>query len=202
LVRIPALIKKLFYNIIWNIPGQTPTIYLTFGDGPIPELTPWILETLKKYEIKASFFCVGENVMKYPDLYNKIIQAGHSTGNHTYSHINGWHTGIKDYYNDIEKAGEYIESKLFRPPYGKIRSLQKKKIRKKYKIVMWDVLSMDYDQSLSEWQVFENVIKHARPGSLVVFHDNVKAEEKLKFVLPKVIEHYLYKGYIFKAINN
>lgn len=201
MVRIPALIRKVFFNIIWKIPGKTPAIYLTFDDGPVPELTPWILQTLKKNKIEATFFCVGENVKKYPELYEKIIADGHSTGNHTFGHINGWKSGTKEYIYDIEKASKYIKSNLFRPPYGKIRSLQKKALRKKYKIVMWDVLSKDYDQSITEWKVLENVLNYTSPGSVVVFHDNIKAEEKLKFVLPKVIEHYLYKGYTFRKLK-
>ncbi len=202
MVRIPALIRKIFFDIIWKIPGQTPSIYLTFDDGPGPELTPWILKTLESYKIKATFFCVGENVEKYPELYNNIILGGHSTGNHTFSHINGWKSGVKEYIYDVEKAAKFINSKLFRPPYGRIRHLQKKALKKKYEIVMWNVLSKDYDQSLTEWEVLENVLNYANPGSVVVFHDNVIVEEKLKFVLPKVIEHYLYKGYTFKKISN
>ncbi|MFC2120144.1 polysaccharide deacetylase family protein [Bacteroidota bacterium] len=187
--------------MIWSIPGQTKSIFLTFDDGPVPELTPWILETLKKNQLKATFFCVGDNVRKYPELYERIINDGHSVGNHTYHHLNGWKTGVKEYISDVEKASEFIKSNIFRPPYGKMRTQQKKQLRKKYKIVMWDVLSKDYSSSLTKWKVLENVLNYARPGSIVVFHDNMKAKDKLQFVLPKVIEHYLYKAYVFKKIE-
>jgi peptidoglycan/xylan/chitin deacetylase (PgdA/CDA1 family) len=172
-------------------------LYITFDDGPVPGLTSWVLDTLNEYNARASFFCVGDNVRKYPDLYNSILSQGHQVGNHTYSHLNGFRTGIRRYILDVFKARKYIHSNLFRPPYGRVRGLAQRILRTRFKIVMWDVLSMDYDNNIDSRQVVRNVIANAGPGSILVFHDNLKADKNLKYALPRLLDFYSKRGYEF-----
>jgi peptidoglycan-N-acetylglucosamine deacetylase len=223
LVKTPKFVQRMFPERVWTFPnsdmpvGKTGnTIYLTFDDGPIPEVTPWVLEELKKHHAKATFFCIGENIKKHPDLFQRIIVEGHSVGNHTFNHLNGWSTNTEDYvenvlnteaemnkvhearnrkHEDIPKFKSEI-SNLFRPPYGKLTSTQSQILQQKgFKIVMWDVLSGDFDASISEESCFSNVSESIKPGSIVVFHDSSKAEKNLRFVLPKVLQDVSEKGW-------
>jgi peptidoglycan/xylan/chitin deacetylase (PgdA/CDA1 family) len=198
---VPLLVRKLFNKVTWNIQTSEKVVYLTFDDGPIPEVTPWVLDELKKYTAKATFFCIGDNVKKHPDVYASILNAGHSIGNHTMHHVNGWMTDHSTYYKDIHQASTYIHSKLFRPPYGKIRLSQMNTLSKKYNIIMWDVLSKDYDQSLSGEDCYSRVINNLKPGSIIVFHDSLKAEKRLRYALPKVLEYMKENGWVSEAVG-
>lgn len=176
-------------------------IYLTFDDGPTPEITQFVLDTLKTFNAKATFFCIGKNAEKHPEIFNKIIAEGHSIGNHTQHHLNGWKNTNPNYFKDVEDAQQLIKSNLFRPPYGKIKLSQYKYFKSKYKIVFWDLLSGDFDPKISAEQCLQNVLKNMRNGSIIVFHDSVKASDKLKIVLPKVLEFALKENYSFKKLN-
>lgn len=208
LVKTPRLVQRFFHNYSWRIKTTKKEIYLTFDDGPVPDFTPWVLETLESYAAKATFFCVGENIKKYPHIYQQIKDGGHSIGNHTFNHLQGWKTPTNKYIKNILKAESYLgdegvkkTKKLFRPPHGRIRPVQAKILRKKgYKIIMWDVLSGDFDQSLSKEQCLEHTLKHIKNGSIVVFHDSDKSFKNLDFVLPKVLEHFTQEGYHFRAL--
>ncbi|MCO5285357.1 MAG: polysaccharide deacetylase family protein [Chitinophagaceae bacterium] len=179
-------------------------VYLTFDDGPHPEITPYVLEQLALFQAKATFFCIGEQVEKYPEVYQQILDAGHRTGNHTYSHLNGWKTSDEKYFKDVEKAAAVIKSKLFRPPYGKIRRFQLKIItgeRLGLRPVMWHVLSGDFDTSLKPEQCYLNVVKNTSPGSIIVFHDSEKAFPRLKDTLPKALKYLKDKGFSFDILD-
>jgi len=201
LVKPPFFVPFIFHRIVWNLPSKEKIIYLTFDDGPIPQTTTWILETLEKYNAKATFFCVGDNVQKYPELFEEIKLKGHSVGNHTYHHINGWKCTTSKYLSEVVRANKLIQSNLFRPPYGKISLVTKQVLLKKYHIIMWDVLSRDFSQSITEFQCLENVLLNAQKGSVVVFHDSVKAFRNLEYTLPKVLEYYNERGYCFSKIE-
>jgi peptidoglycan/xylan/chitin deacetylase (PgdA/CDA1 family) len=209
--RIPKIIKWIYPQRIWEGPGEEKALYLTFDDGPVPGVTPWVLEQLKAYDAKASFFCIGENVEKHPEVFRQVLNAGHVVGNHTYNHLNGWKTSVEEYIQNTLKAREVIDKNLpqgkgiknpfFRPPYGKIRNVQAKKLQKLgFRIVMWSIVSMDYDLRISPKKCLQNVLKNAGPGSIIVFHDSHKAEKNLKQVLPEVLEYYKSAGYKFKAL--
>ena len=200
-VKTPVVVKKMFPNYVWDISTSNREIYLTFDDGPTPEITEWTLQTLEQFKAKATFFCVGKNVKENPEIFNSILQAGHSIGNHTHDHIKGWNTSKADYLKNIEKASKFINSELFRPPYGQIKPKQGKEILALgYKIIMWNVLSFDWDESVSENQCADNVINKVQKGSIVVFHDSVKASRNLKFALPKVLEYFSERGFEFKSL--
>lgn len=201
LVKTPKVIQNLFPNFTWNIPTQEKTLYLTFDDGPIPEVTPWVLETLARYDAKATFFCVGNNVEKYPDILQQVKAAGHATGNHTFNHLNGWMTDNIPYFHNIRHCANQVNSVLFRPPYGRMKPKQAQFLLRHYRIVMWDVLSGDFDPKIEPEQCYENVINNAQPGSIVVFHDSLKAKENLMHALPKVLEYYAERGYSFDKLN-
>lgn len=193
-VKTPWILSKVLFNrLVWKMPvGDTPAVYLTFDDGPHPIATPFVLDQLAKYNAKATFFCIGKNVEEYPGIYNDIIQHGHSVGNHTHNHLNGWYTGKEKYIQNIEQAGEYINTRLFRPPYGRIRRGQINALIKRkrpYNIYMWDVLSGDFDTNISPEQCLANVLNNIEPGSIVVFHDSQKAWDRMSYTLPKVLEH-------------
>ncbi len=200
-VKTPQFIQNLFPNFVWKIPTNEKNLYLSFDDGPIPEVTPWVLELLNTFDAKATFFCVGDNVRKHGDVFNSVVDAGHSTGNHTFSHISGWQTENIPYYHNIRHCADLVHSPLFRPPYGKMRPKQAQFLLRHYRIVMWDVLSGDFDPNLTKEQCLNNVIKNANPGSIIVFHDSLKAGEKLKYVLPRTLEYFSERGYFFKALN-
>ncbi|MFM2207973.1 MAG: hypothetical protein RL213_1948 [Bacteroidota bacterium] len=182
------------------MPSKEKVLYLTFDDGPIPEVTPWVLEQLDHFGAKATFFCIGNNVRKHRNVYQRILQSGHSVGNHTYHHLNGWSTFNSDYFKDIELCNRLVGSELFRPPYGKIRPTQIARLKYAYRIIMWDVLSRDYDRNLTGETVLNTVLENSRPGSIIVFHDSLKAEERLRYALPKVLEHFSAKGYRFVSL--
>ena len=200
--KTPRIITRIFSNYTWRFSSTKKEIYLTFDDGPTPEVTNFVLSELKKHNAKATFFCIGKNVEQYPNIFKKIITEGHSIGNHTQNHLNGWKQNTSSYIEDIKTASKFIESNLFRPPYGKIKSFQTKKLLKKgYKIIMWDVLSADFDTSISKEECLHNVLKNTTSGSVIVFHDSVKAGEKLRFVLPEVLREFSKKGFTFKEIT-
>jgi peptidoglycan/xylan/chitin deacetylase (PgdA/CDA1 family) len=195
---MPRFIQRLYPERIWAFSHVKDSVFLTFDDGPIPEITPWVLDELKKHNAKATFFCIGENVKTHSEIFQRILAEGHSVGNHTFNHLNGWKTSISEYIENIEKAKKQMHNSefriqnselLFRAPYGKITSKQAKTLQNKgFKIVMWDVLSYDYDGSVSEEKCLKNVLNNIKPGSIVVFHDSLKAEKNLRYVLPKVLE--------------
>lgn len=200
-MRIPEIVKKIFPSAIWNIKTPKKELFLTFDDGPDPEVTPMVLDILEKYNAKGTFFCVGEMVYRNPALYQQIINAGHQTGNHTYNHLKGWKTENNLYFENIKKADKLIHSNLFRPPYGRISFKQFRYLRKKYKIVLWEVLSRDYSKTITKEKCLDIVIKDARPGSIVVFHDAKKMKENILYALPKVLEHFTHLGYTFPVIS-
>jgi peptidoglycan/xylan/chitin deacetylase (PgdA/CDA1 family) len=206
-VKTNSLIKKVFANLVWDIPNLDMKIYLTFDDGPIPVVTEWVLDLLKSEEIKATFFCIGDNIQKHPEVYKRILSEGHQTGNHTFNHLNGWKTDTENYINNFKLCEtEHLKLNtehffLFRPPYGKIKPSQSKKIRQLgYKIIMWDVLSCDFDPTISVEKCLENVISNTIQGSIIVFHDSLKAEKNLKYALPKAIHILKNKGFVFDVI--
>lgn len=201
-VKPPYLAGKLYPLMKWRFPVNEKAIYLTFDDGPIPTVTPWVLDMLNRFNAKATFFCVGNNVSNYPGIYSDILENGHATGNHTYHHLNGWKTATDTYIKNTEKCAELINSSLFRPPYGRLKFSQYSLIAAQYSIIMWDVLSGDYNIKITGEKCLQNIIKNAKEGSIVVFHDSLKAENNLKYALPKVLEYYSEKGFEFKAISN
>lgn len=204
MTKVPSILKKLYSNYIWDIPTKENVLYLTFDDGPHPEATPFVLEELRKYNAKATFFCVGNNVEHHPEIYRQIIEEGHVTGNHTFHHLNGWKVNDKKYFDDIIEARKHIDSVLFRPPYGKITRFQSKHLRNSslgFKIIMWDVLSKDYDLKLNGEDCSFNVLRFSRPGSIVVFHDSEKAFPRMKEALVTTLKFFSEKGYRFEAIR-
>lgn len=210
-VKTNRLIKWAFPKYTWDIPNNTNTIYLTFDDGPIPEITEWVLDVLKEHGIKATFFCIGDNIEKHPDIFHRVIREDHAIGNHTFNHLKGWSTPKKDYIENsmlCEKAiqqhvkGDGQGTKLFRPPYGKISPSQSRLLRRLgYKIVMWDVISMDFDKNSTPEKCLENVMKNTASGSVIVFHDSIKAFGNLQFVLPEAIRRLKEKGFVFDKIS-
>ena len=200
-VKTHWIIKKLFSNYIWDLPNNENKVYLTFDDGPTPEITEWTLNQLKEYNAKATFFCIGDNVRKYPEIFQKVINEEHSIGNHTFNHLNGWETSTKDYIENV-KLYEIEHCKLFRPPYGKIKPTQSKILRKfGYKIIMWDIIAYDFDTKISKEHCLENVLKNVKPGSIIVFHDSKKAFANLEYVLPRTLEFLKEKGYVCEKID-
>ena len=197
----PFLYRVLFYGSHWRFKTKEKVVYLTFDDGPIPEITPWVLELLDKYNIKATFFCVGDNVRKYPEIYQQVIDKGHVVGNHTFHHLQGLKTTSRAYLKDVKMASTLIKSKLFRPPHGHMRLPQFWFVKRQFKVIMWDVVTRDYSRLMTSEQVFENVKNHTRNGSIIVFHDSIKAGDRMKEALPKSIEWLLEQGYTFKLIE-
>jgi len=200
LVKTPEFIQTFFPDYIWTGSSEEKVLYLSFDDGPIPEITPWVLKQLAQYEAKATFFCVGENVKKHPSIFETLIESGHSIGNHTFNHLSGWSSDNADYIDNVQQCAEVVTSKLFRPPYGRLKPKQAQQLKQDYRIVMWDILSGDFDPKISSDQCYKNVIKNAGPGSIIVFHDSKKAEEKLKYVLPRVLKYFSQQGYRFEQI--
>jgi peptidoglycan/xylan/chitin deacetylase (PgdA/CDA1 family) len=207
-IKTNAFIKKLFSNYVWDIPNTENKIYLTFDDGPTPEITEWTMKELEKHNVKATFFCIGNNIEKYPKIFEKVIANGHSIGNHTFNHLNGWKTSTEDYLENSRRCETEICNlkseicNLFRPPYGKIKASQAKKLRQSgYKIIMWDVLSADYDRSISKEKCLENVLQNVKSGSIIVFHDSVKAFPHLEYTLPKALKYWNEKGIVFEKLT-
>ena len=201
LTKTPNFIQNLFPGYTWKVNSEEKDIFLTFDDGPIPEVTPWVLEELNKYNAKASFFCVGDNVRKHAEIFEQVVSSGHTIGNHTYNHYNGWATDNINYFHNVRKCAHLVKSNLFRPPYGKLKPKQTQFLSRHYNIVMWDVLSGDFDPNLSKQDCYEKVIRSAKEGSIIVFHDSLKAFDKLQFVLPKVLQNFSEKGYTFQALQ-
>ncbi len=207
-IKTPWLLKKIYPHFVWKIGTKQKALYLTFDDGPHETATPFALDELKKWNAKATFFCIGKNVVNHPTIYRRILEEGHAIGNHTHNHLNGWKTDDTVYINDIIKASQQIESRLFRPPYGKIKRFQAKLLGQKqtsshqpFSIVMWDVLSGDFDVNLSPQNCLQNVINKAESGSVIVFHDSTKAWGRMSFALPKVLQHFSETGFVFKALS-
>ncbi len=199
----PKLLKKMYPSLVWDLPTTSKTIFLSFDDGPIPEVTPFVLDILSRYNAKATFFCIGDNVRKYPEIFNLVKAAGHSIGNHTFNHLNGWKTSTEEYLNNIELCNKYTNMGLFRPPYGRILPSQIKAIKKKYsscKIIMWDILSGDFDLRIDAEKCFQNATQSTESGSIVVFHDSLKAWPRLKDALPRAMEFWAEEGYSFESI--
>ncbi|WP_417861198.1 polysaccharide deacetylase family protein [Winogradskyella sediminis] len=222
--KTPDFVKTLFPSFIWNIDTNNKVLYLTFDDGPTPDITDWVISTLQEYNAKATFFCIGKNIKKHPKLFQQIMANGHSIGNHTYSHLKGWKTKTKAYIESVEKTQQLIDTifhnhypknidrnsnqasgsnvKLFRPPYGKFKPKQSSKLQGlDYQIILWDVLSYDWDTSVSAKTCLKNITSSAKEGSIIVFHDSVKASRNLKYALPKVLKHYSEMGFRFKGLN-
>ena len=224
-IKTPWLFKKIIYpSLVWEKPAEEKTLYLTFDDGPHPTATLFVLDQLKQYDAKATFFCIGKNVMEQQDLYRRILDEGHKAGNHTFDHLNGWRTNNETYLKNIFEAAKYIDSNLFRPPYGRITKFQasilqrvngerstvnKKKNEKDhvpfihhlpFTIIMWTILSGDFDEKISPERCLQNVILNSKPGNIIVFHDSTKAWSRMSFALPKVLEHFSKEGFSFKTL--
>ena len=224
LVKIPWWVKALYPALVWNMPAEEKAIYLSFDDGPHETATPFVLDVLRQYHAKATFFCIGKNVAAHPGIYNRILLEGHRTGNHTNDHMNGWKTADQTYLQNITRAAAYIDSDLFRPPYGRITRLQAKLLTgsnglqgmvagskknngagialpaRPFKVIMWSVLSGDFDTKLSPGKCLQQVIMRTRPGDIVVFHDSTKAWDRMQYALPRMLEYFSAKGYSFKAL--
>ncbi|MBL4642088.1 MAG: polysaccharide deacetylase family protein [Flavobacteriaceae bacterium] len=203
-IKTPRIIQRIFKNYTWRFFTNKKEIYLTFDDGPTPEITDWTLDLLHKYNAKATFFCLGKNVLEEPKIYSRILKENHRVGNHTHTHKNGTKTDLKTYINNILEAEKHLEnpSKLFRPPYGKIKSAQAKNLQSLgYTIIMWDVLSADFDTTITKEKCLKNVLRNTKNGSIIVFHDSIKASKNLHHTLPNVLAYYSKKGYVFKAIS-
>lgn len=188
-------------QLIWRLPNSGKTIFLTFDDGPIPEVTPWVLDQLEKYKAKASFFCVGENIERNPDIYQMILNSSHTVCNHTHNHLSGWSTCTKDYIDNVDKASQFISSSFFRPPYGRLTPAKFKALKEKYQIVMWDVLSGDFDPYISPEDCLNNVIRNAQSGSIIVFHDSIKSQKNLEYTLPRMLEYFSALNYNFENLE-
>ena len=207
-IKTNAFIKKIVPSFVWSFPNKENIIYLTFDDGPTPIITEWVLQELNKYQAKATFFCIGNNIEKHPDIFEKVITKGHTIGNHTFNHLNGWKTSTEDYLEDVLLCQSAIGCQLsavsyfFRPPYGKVKPSQAKKIRQLgYKIIMWDVLSADFDSTISPEKCLKNVLNNVKSGSIIVFHDSLKAFPNLEYTLPKMLKILSEKGFVFEAIR-
>lgn len=207
-IKTHWIIKKLFPQFVWSIASRHKKVYLTFDDGPIPEATGFVLEQLRRFNAKATFFCIGDNIRKNPDIFRRILAEGHTFGNHTFNHLNGWKTPEADYLENVRLCQDEIdalttdESRLMRPPYAKVTSAQSHALRKLgYKIIMWDVLSADFDQSITPEKCLENVLKNIRPGSIVIFHDSQKALRNMSFALPETLKYLKENGFTCEALR-
>jgi peptidoglycan/xylan/chitin deacetylase (PgdA/CDA1 family) len=200
IVRPPSLLTRALHRMTWDLHGKHRDVFLTFDDGPTPVVTPWVLDQLEEAGAKGTFFCLGRNVDKHPEIYNRILTGGHSVGNHSYSHLKGFRSSIHRYMDDIRLASDMIDSKLFRPPYGRIFPGQVKAVLEQYDIIMWDVLSIDYNAGLSGERVLQNVTRNVKPGSIIVFHDSEKAAQNLYYALPRTIEFLNQEGYSMMPI--
>ena len=210
-VKIPQLVKRIFPNYVWDFSSKDKVIYLTFDDGPTPEITRWTLNTLKKHNAKATFFCIGNNVKKHPELFKAILADNHSIGNHTCDHVKGWKTTTEDYLENAKLAHDIITNqlensqiklRLFRPPFGQIKSSQGDALIKLgYTIIMWSVITFDWEQEITKAQCLKNAISKTENGDIVVFHDSIKASKNMMYALPKFLDYFSKKGYRFKAIE-
>ena len=201
-VPTPDAIRDYYPSAVWRIPTPHKVLYLTFDDGPIPEVTPWVLEQLGQHDAKATFFCVGENVIRHPDVFASLGHAGQAVGNHTHNHMNGWQAKDEDYFDNIERCAELVESNLFRPPHGCIKRSQYHHLLPDYHIIMWDVLAGDYDSQTPKEKCLKNVLDHGREGSVIALHDSIKAEDNLYYTLPRVLEHFSERGFVFQSLRH
>jgi peptidoglycan/xylan/chitin deacetylase (PgdA/CDA1 family) len=204
LAKTPWLLKRLYPKLIWDIGLSPRRLYLTFDDGPIPIVTPFVLNILKQYNAKATFFCIGDNVRKHPGIFEQVKNDGHSIGNHTYNHLNGWKTDNKTYLENFLKADELMNSNLFRPPYGRIKRSQIKLLKQAkpdLKVIMWKVLSGDFDVNLKPEKCLNNVLKYTDNGDIVLFHDSLKAQERMEYALPRALEQWSREGFVFSALE-
>lgn len=203
LVKSPLLLKWYYPSLTWNKSRHEKVVYLTFDDGPIPVVTDFVLNTLKQFNCKATFFCIGDNINKYPEVFNQVKADGHSIGNHTFNHLKGWKTSDNTYINNFNQCQELTGTHLFRPPYGRIKNSQIRQLKILYptlNIIMWDVLSGDFDLNLSPEKCYQNVIRNTENGSVIVFHDSLKAFDRLKFALPAALEFLINQGYQFHTL--
>lgn len=200
LVRPPYLFRRLYPGATWRMNKKEKKIYLTFDDGPVPGVTPEALSVLRMFGVKATFFCVGNNVEKHPGIYKQLLDEGHSVGNHTFNHVDGWNTSTKEYLQEVVQCSRMVTSKLFRPPYGRMRPPQRKAIHRKYQIVLWDVLTYDFDKTVSAEYCLELALGNSREGSIVVFHDSEKAKERMLYALPRYIEEMKARGFEFGVL--
>lgn len=201
LIRPPKIIKSIYPSFIWSFPDDNDGIYLTFDDGPCPQVTPWVLDQLDIFGAKATFFLIGKNVELYPGLYYEILKRGHSVGNHSYSHVTGWRMEREVYVGDVDTAAELISSPLYRPPYAKITKKQADELSERYDVVMWSILSRDYNRRMSGRQCARNVLPYIAPGEIIVFHDSIKSSKNLWYALPPVLEEINKRGLICKPIK-
>ncbi len=202
-IKTPGWLKRLYKGYTWDMPQKEKTLYLTFDDGPHPEITPFVMEQLNKYNAKATFFCIGDNVVKYPAIYSQLLAEGHTTGNHTYNHLNGWKTSDIVYMENIAAAEKHIKSRLFRPPYGRMKKSQIKLLKQQHpemKIIMWNILAGDWDSAISPVLCYERITRKISSGDIIVFHDSEKAFDRMKYAFPKVLEKYSELGFLFKKI--
>lgn len=198
-VKTPWYLKSVYPSLVWDLP-KTDTLYLTFDDGPVPGVTDIVLDILAGFQAQATFFCIGDNIQKHPELFQRIKHEGHAVGNHTFHHVNGWRTDLSTYIEEVGACETLVQTKLFRPPYGRISYHQIQELKKEYSIVMWDVLSGDFDTTLQSEACVQQVIEHAVGGSIVVFHDSLKAADRVLPALPQVLKHFAEKGFSFRAL--
>ena len=204
--RTPFWLRVAYPGLVWVRRSSGKEIFLTFDDGPVPQATEYILDLLEEFSVKATFFCVGENIIRYPHLFERILTEGHRVGNHTYNHLNGWKTDLNQYLNNVKQCQDLInqfvktENPLFRPPYGKIKRVQARALKDLYTIIMWDVLSGDFDKRLNPQQCLENSVKSTRSGSIIIFHDSLKAERNVKHALPLYLKAMKDKGFTFLTL--
>ena len=199
--QVPGFVRRLFPKALWRMNPDEKAVYLTFDDGPIPVITPWVVDLLGKHNIKATFFMVGDNVRKHPQEYQLVVDAGHKVGNHTFNHLKGLFTDTCDYIGNVEKANEFMHSNLFRPPHGLLRRSQYKKLSRHYQFIMWDLVTRDYSKRLNGEEVLAILKRLVRNGSIITFHDSLRSEKNLKYALPRAIEWLLEQGYSFKVFE-
>ncbi len=202
-IKTPWLLKKLYPGLIWDVKTVDRCIYLTFDDGPIPIVTPFVLNILKQYNAKATFFCIGDNVGKHPDIFEQVKNEGHAIGNHTFNHLKGWDTSDETYLDNFLKADKLLNTKVFRPPYGRAKKSQiklLKNVKPGLKVIMWNVLSADFDVNVTPEKCLDNVLKHTKSGDIVLFHDSLKAKERMQYALPRALEIWSRQGYSFKSL--
>jgi peptidoglycan/xylan/chitin deacetylase (PgdA/CDA1 family) len=200
MVRPPSFLRWIYPNAVWNLPSEQKVVYLSFDDGPTPFLTEKVLELLEEYQAKATFFCIGKNIEQHPELFNLVKEKGHHIGSHTYSHLNGWKSNSTDYLTDYQKGRELVGSNLFRPPYGRILLNPLQTIQKQDKVIMWDILSKDYNKAILPKTILNNVLNNLKPGSIIVFHDSEKAKKNVLAVLPLLLQNLKQQGYAMEAI--
>jgi len=201
LKTVPRFLRALLpSNLVWEVQTETGEIFLTFDDGPIPEITPWVLDQLDRCKAKATFFCVGDNVRKYPEVYAEVRKRGHSIGNHSFNHLQAWKIPYAEYLENVSKCRELVESSLFRPPHGQLTPKIARTLGQEYRIIMWSLLSRDFDPSVTPYNCLKIVTENTKPGSIVVFHDSLKARKNLEYALPRFLDHFTEKGYTFSSL--